>query len=460
MNKNRNERKFSVGDLVAVKVQVQSDKDHGPAKLRVAARAPFRVLAKIGEGDYLVQKIPFHNNNAKPGKPYKESADRMELLPSTLTLQPQVDGTDTRFANYKHASVLHPLENTMGISEFAKFGKANTNKNYAYDKIQDLLPTYDLSDNDSDVESDSDTDHKPDPDPDNNTDDKPEQSKQRVTFRLPESDRTQAPTDPSETVVDWSNSRAKHPRRVRSPSPGEAIVIQHDDSPPTDSRPKRARHPSKNTSKKTNQRTKEDLPQPKRIKSNLKAPPSAFYPKVPEDPKILATAIQQSQGKMFIIAHQPTGESSPKWFIVEARPQDTEPEQIQQGTYRVRFYVRHFQDARTMQIRKCRYWPKIRQFNEANSELGKIIPLRLHKVPQELKRKDRTAYEDDVHLPSFGIVGPFDLQEVDGRKHCVPPTAWDLLIENAKQHGVSTDNLDQIILLRYTPVVIDAPYMD
>nr|MDJ0712509.1 hypothetical protein [Woeseiaceae bacterium] len=265
-------------------------------------------------------------------------------------------------------------------------------------------------------------------------------------------------------VVDWSNSRAKHPRRVRSPSPGETIEIQHDESPPTESRPKRARPPNKKTVKKTNQRANAVLPPPKRSKSNLqsnrKAPPSTFHPKVPQDPTVLAAAIQQSQGKMFIIAHQPTGESSPKWFVVEARPQDTEPAQIQHGTYRVRFYVRHFQDAQTMNIRSCRYWPEIREFNEANSEFGKILPLKPSKVPHALKRKDRTAYEDDVHLPSFGIVGPFDLQDVDGRKHCVPPIAWNLLIEKAQQYGVSTDNLDQIILLRYTPVILDAPYMD
>ena len=37
VNKNCKEWKFDVGDLVVVKVQVQSNKDHGPAKLQVSA---------------------------------------------------------------------------------------------------------------------------------------------------------------------------------------------------------------------------------------------------------------------------------------------------------------------------------------------------------------------------------------------------------------------------------------
>ena len=67
----------------------------------------------------------------------------------------------------------------MGISEFTKFAKAKDGTSYTYDKIQDLLPNYHLTDNDSESDSDGDSDDKPDQEPQSSADETPSSDNQK-----------------------------------------------------------------------------------------------------------------------------------------------------------------------------------------------------------------------------------------------------------------------------------------
>ena len=57
-NKHRKQREFAPDDLVIVRRQVQSDASLGrPAKLRVRAHGPYRVLEKAGDDSYWIQRV-------------------------------------------------------------------------------------------------------------------------------------------------------------------------------------------------------------------------------------------------------------------------------------------------------------------------------------------------------------------------------------------------------------------
>ena len=138
-NRTRKEKQFAPGDMVVVRKQVTSGDTYGPAKLRLRARGPCRVLEEVdGGGSYRIQRMPFGNNDGHKGKPYKESAARMEKLPSSLVLHKLTDGIDTRFATYDHQIIPHTLENIIGIHEFGRFAPADPAEPFAYEKIEEL----------------------------------------------------------------------------------------------------------------------------------------------------------------------------------------------------------------------------------------------------------------------------------------------------------------------------------
>ena len=59
VNKHRKQQVFNPGDLVVIRRQVTSDASAGrPAKLRVRARGPYRVLEKAGDDSHWVQRLP------------------------------------------------------------------------------------------------------------------------------------------------------------------------------------------------------------------------------------------------------------------------------------------------------------------------------------------------------------------------------------------------------------------
>ena len=57
-NEGRSMKTFAPGDLVIIKKQVQTTQENGPAKARMHARGPYRVIEQVKPGTYRVQKLP------------------------------------------------------------------------------------------------------------------------------------------------------------------------------------------------------------------------------------------------------------------------------------------------------------------------------------------------------------------------------------------------------------------
>ena len=72
-NRARNEKKFFAGDMVIVRKQVTTGDTYGPAKLRLRARGPYRVLEQLdGGGSYKIQRMPFSSTQGRQGKPTRK----------------------------------------------------------------------------------------------------------------------------------------------------------------------------------------------------------------------------------------------------------------------------------------------------------------------------------------------------------------------------------------------------
>ena len=162
-NKGRTQTKCSPGDLAVVKKQANT-RDGVPQKLMLHAKGPYRTT---GEADnshdsYQIRKLPFLPRTGRPGKIIKESAARMQRLPSVLACHKKVDGTDTRLAATSQPHVTNPLEKNIGLHQFGTFNKAPNDANFAFTPIEELWQE------ETDSDSDDDEDGK-----DNNNGDKP-----------------------------------------------------------------------------------------------------------------------------------------------------------------------------------------------------------------------------------------------------------------------------------------------
>ena len=348
---------FAIGDLVLVRKQVQT-KDKAPAKLRIRARGPYRILEKIHEGTYMIQKLPFVSDAGKAGKAYKESAARMELLPSTLQLHKTVAGIDTRMATFDREAVPHPLENTLGIIDFGAYSKALPDKPFAYDRIADLWPDIELDESDSSSEE---------PEPTSEANQSPIAKRTRA--------RTEAPNN--------NKKRSKW---------GPAII----------------------TAEST-------------LQGNINA----------------------SHDKMFFIRFKMPSNTRYQWYVVQARPENSDPDETKKsGKYLVRWFIRHPDDSKNKTLKECRYWPEVHSLRKDGS-MGPIVPVRPAKIDGFLETRQHAfaAYEDKVDLLRDGIVGPFDLQKHIQNKtneHTIAAEQWDLLESRGHQFGVDTSNIGDV----------------
>ena len=139
-NKHRKQREFAPGDLVIVRRQVQSDASLGrPAKLRVRARGPYRVLEKAGDDSYWIQRVPvLQELNQRLGKKQKQAAWQLERIPSSVVVHKRVDSTDTRWVQQTATLQHNPLEHNLGFFDFRKYHKAANDTKYAFEKVGEL----------------------------------------------------------------------------------------------------------------------------------------------------------------------------------------------------------------------------------------------------------------------------------------------------------------------------------
>ena len=138
-NRGRTVRQFNVGDLVIVRKQVQSSTEKGiPAKQKFKWKGIYRVVEKLGEKSYNVQKLPTVQGKGKLGKIRKYSAGVMEKIPSSLIVNKHLDTSDTRLATLEQDLVTNPLEQSLGMFEYGKYVQAAPGSNFAYDRVEDL----------------------------------------------------------------------------------------------------------------------------------------------------------------------------------------------------------------------------------------------------------------------------------------------------------------------------------
>lgn len=110
-NETRNQQLFQLGDLVMVRVAVQSQAaKNRVAKLTYRLRGPYEVVDVLERGAYNLQKF------GKPDGPkVKHHAENISMLPPAIRPVEPLDGPDLRYLNNAHAPIPHPLKKAFDI---------------------------------------------------------------------------------------------------------------------------------------------------------------------------------------------------------------------------------------------------------------------------------------------------------------------------------------------------------
>ena len=336
-NDSITEGTFAAGDLVIVRKQVQSNSDRGIAgKIVFKSRGPYRVLEPANPGSYWIQKLPFLDGLGSTGRRVKESAARMERIPSTLVIHKRPDGADTRLASMRHPLVNNPVQKWLGAIDSGAYQQAAPTEDHAFVKIEDMWS-----------------------DPMDESEDEDEATEPTVPPALePPAPRTRPPT--------------RH-----------SVLHQ------------------------------------------------------------LYRAIYQSRDKLCFFAHQPAGQTSETWYLVQVNLDKTDPVAAKElGRYWVHWMIRHHTDSRSKQTRLCRFWPEVHERTaDPLQPYGRIVPVRPGRQDSVLKNHDRILYEDDVDLASGLLHGPINF-DADG---CViSEFHWAAMIAKATLRGIDTDNANSV----------------
>jgi hypothetical protein len=138
-NDSITERTFMAGDLLIVRKQVKSNADRGIAgKIVFKSRGPYRVLEQAYPGSYWIQKLPFLDGLGSTGRRVKESAARMERIPSTLVVHKGPDGADTRMASMRRPLVNNPVQKWLGAIYSGAYRPAAPTGSHTFVKIEDM----------------------------------------------------------------------------------------------------------------------------------------------------------------------------------------------------------------------------------------------------------------------------------------------------------------------------------
>ena len=138
-NKGNLMREFNTGDLVVVRKQVKSSRKDGiPHKLLFKTKGPYIVPEKTTPISYWLQRLPFCEGLGRPGIKVKESAARMEKIPSTMVLHRNVDGVDTRFSTMAGTLANNPLGKRLGVIRRWTYQASSKNSRWAYEPVYDF----------------------------------------------------------------------------------------------------------------------------------------------------------------------------------------------------------------------------------------------------------------------------------------------------------------------------------
>jgi len=104
----------------------------------VRPKGPYRVIDEANPGSYNLQRLPFLQGGGKPGKIVKESAFRMERIPSTLVLHKRTDAADSRFLAMNQRPATTPLEKWLRVIECGAYKKAAEDEDYAFKQLANM----------------------------------------------------------------------------------------------------------------------------------------------------------------------------------------------------------------------------------------------------------------------------------------------------------------------------------
>lgn len=163
--------------------------------------------------------------------------------------------------------------------------------------------------------------------------------------------------------------------------------------------------------------------------------------------ELLYRMIDSSRDKLLFISRLELGREKKTWYLVQVDWEETNPEKAKRtGLYHCRWFIRHFEDSKTRQIKECRYWPEIHEI--INDVLGAMVLVRPSRVNNMLqKRKLKYAwYQQEVNLTTELLVGPFNFQPTT-TTHREPFRISNARWNKLKQHHktVAIENMDQII---------------
>ena len=445
---------FAPGDLVVIKKQVQTTQEHGPAKARMHARGPYRVIEQIKPGTYRVQKLPGTQGAGRRGRITKESAARLTKIPSTLVIHKPTTGIDTRLATYRHAIVDNPLENILGLHEPGRYQQVEPELPYAYDKIEDMWQEevdnfpHPEGNNDNEDSSDSSNSEGNDSDSDNDAND------DSMNLRPTEHDTngTETPTEHGPNGTETNNggtTEAEPPKD--NPSPPDNEPKQPAQAKEVRTRTSKRKNPTiEATAHRTSARAAK---RPARYRENEPTQGHHRQPTNRTQAHSLYKQIRKSRDKLFFIRHTIDTTNTQRWYVVQVQLQDDDRITTRdEGEYNVRFYIREQANSKERQQRNCRYWPEIHEIKH-NGALGKIIPIRPGRVDRILQEQQNrlAAYEQTVNLLDKALVGPFDFaipRDYQNESNRIEFERWEDLKIAATGHDMDTSDIEDIIPLR------------
>ena len=469
-NQGRSMKKFAPGELVLVRKQVNTTHEQGPAKARLKARGPYRVIEEVRPGTYRVQRLPGTRGKGRRGRIVKEAAARMERIPSPLVVHKTTKSIDTRLATYRHAMIDNPLEHTIGLFEQGGFQHADPAQAFAFEKIEDLWHDEVDTSTDEDIAIALDNNDTSSDDSDNSDNDQPSNNY----------DGNQATTNKNDNITDHpnieygnghdeDNNEETHQQRDINETNCESNT--NADAHQGNTTNKTPKQITKSTRKRTHHMTvpmrtatrnirppKRYCPLPNEELDNNTSPQDTTQHR--EESKTptrkahqLYNSTRQSRDRLFFIRHRGDATEQYQWYLVQALLEDSDTTATRnEGEYRVRFMIREHSNSKTRPLRNCRYWPEIHELG-SNGTPGPIIMIRPGKVDNVLKNQPHKyqAYEREVNLIQHAIVGPFDFalpREYNQEAHRITFEEWETLKARANQYQVDTSNIERTIPLR------------
>jgi hypothetical protein len=119
-----------------------------------------------------------------------------------------------------------------------------------------------------------------------------------------------------------------------------------------------------------------------------------------------------------------------------------------QGTYHVRYYIRHHVHSKTRTTQECKHWPLIREI-KPDGNFGAIIMVQPDRVDKYLAKRPSTVgwYQMEANLAECGIIGPFDFAQVKGEHHRIAHQHWTKLVEQSHLLDFDARDVNKVIPL-------------